>query len=104
LSPTLLVDIAVGSVLALVMFGVGLSLTFSDVTRVFRKPRGFITALSAQMLGLPVIAFIIALIAPVSDELKVGFIILAASPGGATSGSLPICGEVMWHCHCRSPR
>lgn len=40
------------------------------------------------MLGLPVIAFIIALIAPVSDELKVGFIILAASPGGATSGFL----------------
>lgn len=88
LSPTLLVDIAVGSVLALVMFGVGLSLTFSDVTRVFRKPGGFVTALSAQMLGLPVIAFIIALVAPVSDELRVGFIILAASPGGATSGFL----------------
>lgn len=70
------------------MFGVGLSLTFADVRRVFQKPRGFFTALSAQMLGLPVIAFLIAMLAPIPDEIKVGFIILAASPGGATSGFL----------------
>lgn len=74
--------------MALVMFGVGLSLTFTDVRRVFQKPRGFFTALSAQMLGLPIIAFIISLLAPIPDEIKVGFIILAASPGGATSGFL----------------
>ncbi|MBL7829264.1 MAG: bile acid:sodium symporter family protein [Saprospiraceae bacterium] len=88
MSPTFLVDLAVGTVLALVMFGVGLSLTFTDVRRVFQKPRGFFTALSAQMLGLPIIAFIISLLAPIPDEIKVGFIILAASPGGATSGFL----------------
>lgn len=40
------------------------------------------------MLGLPVIAFLIAMLAPIPDEIKVGFIILAASPGGATSGFL----------------
>lgn len=70
------------------MFGVGLSLTFRDFTQVIRHPRGFFTALSAQMLGLPVIAFTISLLVPMPAAIKVGFIILAASPGGATSGFL----------------
>jgi bile acid:Na+ symporter, BASS family len=88
LSPTILVDLAVGIVLGLVMFGVGLSLTFSDFKRVIRHPRAFFTGLSVQMVGLPVIAFTISLLAPIPDEIKVGLIILAASPGGATSGFL----------------
>jgi len=70
------------------MFGVGLSLTISDFTNIIRHPRAFFTALGAQMLGLPVIAFAISLLAPIPAVLKVGFIILAASPGGATSGFL----------------
>ncbi len=88
MSPTILVDLAVGIVLGLVMFGVGLSLTFSDFKRVIRHPRAFFTGLSVQMVGLPVIAFTISLLAPIPDEIKVGLIILAASPGGATSGFL----------------
>lgn len=88
MSPAFFVDLSVGSVLALVMFGVGLSLTFSDFLRVIRHPKAFFTALSVQMLALPLIAFLIALSLPIPAELKVGFIILAASPGGATSGFL----------------
>jgi bile acid:Na+ symporter, BASS family len=87
-NPVLLVDVAVGSVLGLVMLGVGLSLHVSDITNIFRRPKAFLTALSAQMLGLPIIAFLIGLLAPLPAEIKVGFIILAASPGGATSGFL----------------
>jgi BASS family bile acid:Na+ symporter len=88
LAPTAIVDLAVSTVLGLVMFGVGLSLTVSDFTSIIRHPRAFFTALGAQMLGLPLIAFIICLLAPIPAELKVGFIILSASPGGATSGFL----------------
>jgi BASS family bile acid:Na+ symporter len=88
LSPAFFVDLSVGSVLALVMFGVGLSLTFSDFLRVIRHPKAFFTALGVQMLALPLIAFLIAIALPIPAELKVGFIILAASPGGATSGFL----------------
>lgn len=88
MSATFLVDIAVSTVLGLVMFGVGLSLTLSDFANVIRYPRAFITALTAQMIGLPIIAFAISLLAPLPAEVKVGFIILAASPGGATSGFL----------------
>ncbi|MCW5920931.1 MAG: bile acid:sodium symporter family protein [Saprospiraceae bacterium] len=88
MAPTAIVDVAVSTVLGLVMFGVGLSLTINDFMNIIRHPRAFFTALGAQMLGLPVIAFIIALVAPIPAVLKVGFIILSASPGGATSGFL----------------
>jgi BASS family bile acid:Na+ symporter len=88
LAPTAIVDLAVSTVLGLVMFGVGLSLTVSDFVHILRYPRAFFSALGAQMLGLPVIAFIISLLAPLPAELKVGLIILSASPGGATSGFL----------------
>lgn len=37
------------------------------------------------MLILPIIAFVIALLAPVSSELKVGIMILSICPGGITS-------------------
>lgn len=88
MAPTAIVDIAVSTVLGLVMFGVGLSLALSDFINIIRHPRAFFSALGAQMIGLPIIAFIISLLAPLPAELKVGFIILAASPGGATSGFL----------------
>lgn len=88
LAPTQVVDLAVSAVLALIMFGVGLSLTVNDFERIVRYPKAFFSALGAQMLGLPVIAFVINLIAPLPAALKVGFLILSASPGGATSGFL----------------
>ena len=88
LSPAFFVDLSVGSVLALVMFGVGLSLTISDFMQVVRHPRAFFTALTVQMIALPTIAFLITFFLPIPAEIKVGFIILAASPGGATSGFL----------------
>jgi BASS family bile acid:Na+ symporter len=88
LAPTQIVDLAVSAVLGLIMFGIGLSLTVSDFSRIIRYPKAFFSALGAQMIGLPIIALLINLIAPLPAALKVGFIILAASPGGATAGFL----------------
>lgn len=70
------------------MFGVGLSLTLSDFIQIIRHPRAFFSALGAQMLGLPLIAFLLCMVAPLPAEIKVGLIILSVSPGGATSGFL----------------
>lgn len=81
------VDTLVSTVLGLVMFGVGLSLKGSDFRRVFRYPKELIVALGSQMIFLPIIAFILTLLHPsLPPAIKTGFIILAASPGGATSG------------------
>jgi bile acid:Na+ symporter, BASS family len=81
------VDILVSLVLGLVMFGVGLSLTAREFQHILRYPKELGLALLSQMVALPIIAFLLTLLhSGMSPEFKTGFIILAASPGGATSG------------------
>lgn len=78
-------DILISSVLALIMFGIGLSLTFQNFKNIFLFPKAIITGLSAQMLVLPIIAFLFAIFSDLPAEWKVGLIILAVCPGGTTS-------------------
>lgn len=80
------IDFLVGGVLAIIMFGVGLLISLDDLREIWRSPRAFFYGLFAQMVLLPVIAFIITFFTDLSPALKVGFIILAACPGGTTSG------------------
>jgi BASS family bile acid:Na+ symporter len=96
-----LVDFAISAVLGLIMFGVGLSLTITDFTRIVRYPRAFFTALTIQMVGLPLIAFGIALwISPLPDAMKVGFIVLSAGRSNFRFFGLPLesqCRPVAFH-------
>jgi BASS family bile acid:Na+ symporter len=80
------IDILISVVLSLIMFGIGLSLTFSNFKQIFVSPKSLIIGLLAQMVILPVIAFCVVYYADIPSSLKVGFIILAACPGGTTSG------------------
>lgn len=81
-----LIDILVATVLVLIMFGIGVSLTFQDVSQVFKKPKALIVSLSSQMILLPLIAFGICFIFNLPSYIQIGLVILAASPGGTTSG------------------
>ncbi|MCG9912067.1 MAG: bile acid:sodium symporter family protein [Flavobacteriales bacterium] len=72
-------------ILALIMTGIGTSLTFSDFRNIFRFPRGLIVGLLGQMVALPLFALLVAYLAPLSDSMKVGIVLVAACPGGATS-------------------
>ncbi|NQT76369.1 MAG: bile acid:sodium symporter family protein [Bacteroidetes bacterium] len=78
-------DILISGVLALIMFGIGLSLTFQNFKNIFLFPKAIITGLSSQMLVLPIIAFLFAIYSDLQPELKVGLIILSVCPGGTTS-------------------
>ncbi len=80
------IDILISSVLALIMFGIGLSLTPQKFKENLIYPKSLIIGLVMQMVGLPILAFIIAYFSNLPDYMKVGFIILAACPGGTTSG------------------
>jgi bile acid:Na+ symporter, BASS family len=80
------IDILISGVLALIMYGVGVSITTTQVVQIYKTPKPFIVAITSQMVALPIIAFIIASIFDIRPEIKVGLVILAASPGGATSG------------------
>lgn len=71
--------------LALVMFGVGLSLSWADFTRLREHPRAVLLALGLQMLLLPAIAWGLAIFFGLSPLFAVGLMLLAASPGGVTA-------------------
>ena len=67
------------------MFGIGLSLTIKDFKQIVEDPRALVIGLTGQMIVLPIVAFILASIMNMPPEIKVGFVIIAASPGGATA-------------------
>ncbi|MDX6741656.1 bile acid:sodium symporter family protein [Actinocorallia sp. A-T 12471] len=71
--------------LAIVMFGLGLSLTVGDFRGVVRAPRAVVVALVLQVLVLPVIAFGLVKAFDLDPLLAVGVMLLAASPGGTTA-------------------
>src|SRR5262245_41537907 len=71
--------------LAIIMLGLGLSLTLADFKRVIVFPRAVVVGLVCQMGILPVVCYFIAKGFGLSPELAVGLMLLAASPGGATA-------------------
>ena len=82
----LFIDILISIVLASIMFGLGLSLTVDNFKNIVLFPRAFFIGLGSQMIALPIIAYIILLFSNLPDVFKVGIMILAACPGGTTSG------------------
>ncbi len=71
--------------LAVIMFGMGLSLRIEDFKRILIYPKAVGIGLLNQLVFLPIIAFGIANLFELPAELAVGLMILAVCPGGATS-------------------
>ena len=71
--------------LAVIMFGMGLSLRIEDFKRILIYPKAVGIGLLNQLVLLPIIAFGIANFFKLPAELAVGLMILAVCPGGATS-------------------
>lgn len=71
--------------LAIIMFGLGLSLTTDDFRRVTRSPKAVVVALVLQVLVLPLVAFGLVKVFDLDPLLAVGVMLLAASPGGTTA-------------------
>lgn len=69
--------------LAIIMLGLGLSLTGADFRRVLEQPRSVVVALVCQVLLLPAVCFGLAIGFGLIPELAVGLMLLAASPGGS---------------------
>jgi BASS family bile acid:Na+ symporter len=80
-----LITVGLPVALAIIMFGLGLSLTVGDFRRVARTPRAVAVALVLQVLVLPVVAFGLVTAFDLDPLLAVGVMLLAASPGGTTA-------------------
>lgn len=77
--------VAMPLVLILIMFGLGLSLTLVDFKRILSFPKPVIVGLACQTLILPAVAFGLCYAFQLSAPFAIGLVLLAASPGGATS-------------------
>lgn len=71
--------------LGLVMFGLGLSLTVGDFTRLLQHPRAVVLALVLQVLVLPAACYALIVLLGVAPLYAVGLMLLAASPGGVSA-------------------
>ena len=85
---SIVTDIFLPLALAFIMFALGLGLTGADFLRVIKQPKDFFVGAISQIVLLPVIAFILVSIWPISPELAIGVMIIAAAPGGVTSNIL----------------
>jgi BASS family bile acid:Na+ symporter len=74
--------------LALIMLGLGMSLTIQDFLRVIKIPKDFLVGLICQLILLPIVAFILIKLLNTPAELAIGVMLIAAAPGGVTSNIL----------------
>ncbi|MDP4710192.1 MAG: bile acid:sodium symporter family protein [Saprospiraceae bacterium] len=82
---SILTEIFLPLALAVIMLGMGLSLTLDDFRRITVAPKPVLIGLVNQLILLPIVAYILIIVFNIQTELAVGFMILAACPGGATS-------------------
>lgn len=71
--------------LIIIMLGMGLSLVADDFKRIIIYPKAIFVGLVNQLILLPLIGFAIAISFPLTPEIAIGIMILAACPGGPTS-------------------
>ena len=84
----IITDVILPLALAFIMFSLGLGLTGEDFLRVAKQPKDFFVGAFSQIIALPLIALLLVSFWPLSLELAIGVMIIAAAPGGATSNIL----------------
>jgi len=81
-------DVILPLALAFIMFTLGLGLSISDFSNVFKKPKNFLIGLVSQLIFLPIVGLILVIIWPLPIEIAIGVMLIAAAPGGVTSNIL----------------
>jgi len=71
--------------LFIIMLGMGLSLVIDDFKRIALYPKATFIGLTNQLILLPIIAFGMVSILDLAPMIAIGFMLLAACPGGVTS-------------------
>lgn len=88
-----LIEIGLPAALAIIMVGIGLTLTIADFRREARQPRGMVVGSLGQLLITPALGFAIAAALSLDPVIAVGVVIAAACPGGTTSNLITFLGR-----------
>lgn len=73
------------TLLGVIMFGMGLTISAGDFVAVFRRPRDVGVGVLSQFLVMPLLAVALTRIIPMSPEVAAGVILVGCCPGGTSS-------------------
>jgi BASS family bile acid:Na+ symporter len=69
----------------LILFGMGMTLTFDDFARVFRMPKGVFAGFMLQYTVMPLMGLTFAKAFGLEPQVAVGLILIGSCPGGVSS-------------------
>ena len=75
----------VGWLLGVVMFGMGMTLTFQDFKQVLQRPWEVLLGVAAQFLIMPLAAWFLVWLFALPPELAIGVVLVGTCPGGTAS-------------------
>ena len=75
----------ISTLLGVIMFGMGMTLTGADFRRVLSRPRAVAIGAAAQYGVMPIVGYVVARILRLPPELAVGVILVGTCPGGTAS-------------------
>ena len=82
---SVLSNVALPVAIVIIMIALGMTLTVADFHRVLTQPKQVSIGLLCQLVLLPLLGFAVAAMFPLTPVFAISVILLAASPGGATS-------------------
>ncbi len=82
---SILTTVVLPAALFIIMLGMGLDLKLGDFKLVFTRPKAVALGVIAQMVMLPLLAYLVVILFGLEGALAVGLMILSLCPGGTTS-------------------
>ncbi len=73
------------TMLALMMFTMGLTLSTSDFSALVKSPKAAFVGIFCQMMLLPSVGYVLTLVFSLSPTMTMGFMVLCLCPGGVMS-------------------
>lgn len=75
----------INPLLGVIMFGMGLTLSFSDFKVVFQRPKSVVVGCLAQFIIMPSVAWLLVKLFNLPADLALGVILVGCCPGGTAS-------------------
>ncbi len=85
---SLLVKIALPIAIAIIMCGIGMTLSGGDFHRIAQRPKPVLIGILGHYALLPALGFAVAWLFPMPAEFAIGLVLVAACPSGTTSNAL----------------
>lgn len=69
----------------IIMFGMGTSMSLKDFGAVIKSPKGVMVGVSAQLMIMPIMGFVLARASNFPPEIAAGIVLIGCSPSGVAS-------------------